>query len=149
MPRVVHFEIHADEPTRAVAFYTDLFGWKTTKWGGPMEYYLCDTGEGLGINGGIVRRMGAKPADGQPVNSYVCTVDVPNVDQYFAKALALGARLFFLQNARSGHRLAGIHQGFGRQHSRTYAERPDGQVNTTPAGSTHFAGPGCGKSRKV
>ena len=26
----------------------------------------------------------------QPVNSFVCTVDVPNVDEYFAKALAAG-----------------------------------------------------------
>ena len=91
MPRVVHFEIHADDPDRAIAFYTALFAWKITKWDGPMEYYMIDTGgESRGINGGMVRRMGPKPTEGQAVNSYVCTVDVPNVDDYFAKALAGG-----------------------------------------------------------
>ena len=90
MPRVVHFEIHADDPDRAVKFYTTLFGWKFTKWDGPMEYYMIDTGEGVGINGGLVRRMGPRPTEGQAVNSYVCTVDVPNVDNYFTKAVAGG-----------------------------------------------------------
>jgi predicted enzyme related to lactoylglutathione lyase len=91
MPRVCHFEIHADDPARAATFYTTLFGWKITKWAGPMEYHMVDTGEGVGINGGIVRRMGPRPVEGQAVNSYVCTVDVPSVDTYFANALAAGA----------------------------------------------------------
>lgn len=90
MPRVVHFEIHADDPDRAIAFYKALFGWKMTKWGGPMDYYMIDTGEGVGINGGLVRRMGPRPTEGQAVNAYVCTVNVLNVDDYFAKALANG-----------------------------------------------------------
>ena len=29
MPRVVHFEISADNPERAIDFYTKTFGWKT------------------------------------------------------------------------------------------------------------------------
>ena len=28
MPRPIHFEIHADDPDRAVAFYKGLFGWE-------------------------------------------------------------------------------------------------------------------------
>lgn len=91
MPRVVHFEIHAENPQRAVAFYTALFDWKITKWDGPIEYYLIDTGEGRGINGGMVKRMGPAPTDGQAVNAYVCTVDVTDVDAYFTKAVQLGA----------------------------------------------------------
>jgi predicted enzyme related to lactoylglutathione lyase len=38
MPRVVHFEIHAGDPSRAISFYEKLFGWKFQKWDGPVEY---------------------------------------------------------------------------------------------------------------
>ncbi len=40
MSRVVHFEIPADDPARAVKFYEKVFGWKFQKWEGPMEYWL-------------------------------------------------------------------------------------------------------------
>jgi hypothetical protein len=85
MPRVIHFEIHAADCARAAKFYTDLFGWSITKWDGPVEYWLIKTGEDgtRGINGGMVSR--------KCVNSYVCTVDVPNLDESFAKAQKLGA----------------------------------------------------------
>jgi uncharacterized protein len=59
MARPVHFDITAEDPDRASAFYGDVFGWKFQKWGdgGPMEYWLIDTGEGdPGINGGMSRR---------------------------------------------------------------------------------------------
>lgn len=95
MPRVVHFEIHADNPERARKFYGDLFGWEFTQFGGPMDYWIIRTGsEGQpGIDGGIMRRMGAPPADGQPVNAYVCTVDVDQLDESLEKALSSGGRL--------------------------------------------------------
>ena len=35
MPRVVHFEIHAENPERAIEFYSGLFGWEVMKWEGP------------------------------------------------------------------------------------------------------------------
>ena len=38
MPRVIHFEIHAEDPERAVTFYQRVFGWTCTKWSGPVEY---------------------------------------------------------------------------------------------------------------
>ncbi|WP_424204801.1 VOC family protein [Sulfuricaulis sp.] len=38
MPRVVHFELPADDPQRAVAFYEKAFGWTITKWEGPFDY---------------------------------------------------------------------------------------------------------------
>ncbi len=40
MPRVVHFEIHAGEPERAIRFYEKVLGWSFQKWEGPMEYWL-------------------------------------------------------------------------------------------------------------
>ena len=95
MPRVIHFEIHAENPERAVDFYKKVFGWSFQKWGGPMDYYLVTTGEAgqPGINGGLMRRQGPPPAEGQPVNAYVCTIDVPNIDEFSSKALAAGARV--------------------------------------------------------
>jgi len=38
MPRVVHFEIQADDPEKAIAFYRELLGWQFSKWDGPREY---------------------------------------------------------------------------------------------------------------
>src|SRR5213078_3335736 len=60
MARVIHFEIHAENPDRAVKFYKDLFGWEFTKWDGPQPYWLIKTGpDGQpGINGGMVPRRG-------------------------------------------------------------------------------------------
>lgn len=93
MPRPIHFEIQADDPARAIAFYQKLFGWTFHKFeGGPMPYWLVTTGpDGTpGINGGLHPRIGPKPVDGQAVIAYVCTIDVPNVDDYVANATAAG-----------------------------------------------------------
>ncbi len=88
MPRPVHFEIHASDPKRAIAFYSGLFGWEFTSWGGPMEYWTVKTGpDGTpGINGGLVRRRGDEPVDMAAVNAYVCTIDVPDIDGFIKKA---------------------------------------------------------------
>jgi predicted enzyme related to lactoylglutathione lyase len=93
MPRVVHFEIHAENPERALRFYSAVFGWQFDKWAGPMDYWLIRTGpdEERGINGGMVRRMGLAPVDDQAVNAYCCTVMVPSVDDFVARATSLGA----------------------------------------------------------
>jgi predicted enzyme related to lactoylglutathione lyase len=95
MNRVVHFEIHAGEPRRAIDFYSKLFGWKFEPYGPPDFYWLITTGEkdAPGINGGLVRRMGANPdpKDATPVIAYVATVDVESVDKTAAAALKLGA----------------------------------------------------------
>ena len=93
MPRPVHFEIHASDPQRAIAFYKSMFAWEFTQWGGPMEYWIVNTGpEGQpGINGGLVRRRGEAPSDGAAVNAYVCTIDVSDIDSYIKKAEGAGA----------------------------------------------------------
>ncbi len=76
MPRVVHFEVPADNPERAIQFYSDVFGWKFQKWEGPMEYWLVQTGEEQrGIDGGLMRRE----HPGAPV---VNTIEVASVDEF-------------------------------------------------------------------
>ncbi|MSU49670.1 MAG: VOC family protein [Opitutus sp.] len=96
MPRPIHFEIHADNPERAIAFYTITLGWTFKKWeGGPMPYWLVTTGADgtTGINGGLHPRMGPPAVDGQAVVAFVCTVDVDNVDAYVAKVTAAGGNI--------------------------------------------------------
>lgn len=58
MPRVVHFEIDAEKPERAVKFYEKVFGWKIEKWKGPVDYWLITTGKEKepGIDGGLAKR---------------------------------------------------------------------------------------------
>lgn len=87
MPRVVHFEIAADDPERAAAFYSKVFGWKITKWDGPQDYWLITTGQDgePGINGGLMRPMG--PA------RCVNTVDVPSVDEVVARITGSGGKV--------------------------------------------------------
>ena len=74
MPRVVHFEIHAGDPARAINFYERVFGWTFLKWDGPMPYWLVTTGPDAepGINGGLHERRGE--IDGEGVIAYVCTL---------------------------------------------------------------------------
>ena len=93
MPRVVHFEIHAADPNRAVNFYQTLFGWSFQKWEGPMDYWLVTTGpnDQPGINGGLVQRQGE--IDGQAVIAYVCTVDVEDLDASVQKAVDNGGQI--------------------------------------------------------
>ncbi len=57
MSRVMHFELSARDPERAVSFYGELFGWQFQKWEGSEEYWLVTTGpdEEPGINGGMMR----------------------------------------------------------------------------------------------
>jgi predicted enzyme related to lactoylglutathione lyase len=92
MGRVVHFEVHAEDPDRAARFYAGLLGWQFKKWDGPADYWLITTGpaDQPGINGGLVRRMGGGPLDGAAVNAHVCTAAVSDVDQGVRRATELG-----------------------------------------------------------
>ena len=82
MTRVVHFEVMAEDPARAIKFYKNVFGWEIVKWAeGAQDYWLVTTGsnEEPGINGGIAK------SQGQPMT--VNTIDVPSVDDFSAKVV--------------------------------------------------------------
>ncbi|HEX5145512.1 MAG TPA: VOC family protein [Conexibacter sp.] len=93
MGRVVHFEIHADDPERAAAFYRGVFGWQIAKWDGAAEYWLVTTGDPgeRGIDGAILRRP--VPVAGMGANAFVCTAQVDDVSATLAQALASGGEL--------------------------------------------------------
>ena len=96
-------ELHTRDLARAKAFYAELFGWKMQHMT-QIDYWLIDTAHEneQGISGGIVKRMGPKPADGQAVNAFVCTVNVPSVDTYFARAQKLGGTVALAKMAIPG-----------------------------------------------
>jgi hypothetical protein len=97
MPRVVHFEISAKEPEKVVDFYQKVFGWKVTKWEGPQEYWLVETGEAEepGISGGIMR------AD-EVFSGTVNSVDVPDIDAYIEKINQNGGEIVVEKHAIPG-----------------------------------------------
>jgi predicted enzyme related to lactoylglutathione lyase len=91
MPRPVHFEIHANDPSRAIKFYEKTFGWVFQQWG-EQEYWLITTGSAdePGIDGGLIPRHGEAPALGAPVNSFVVTVQVDDLDSTVKEATQSG-----------------------------------------------------------
>jgi predicted enzyme related to lactoylglutathione lyase len=99
MPRVVHFELPAEDPERASTFYRNVFGWTIHKWDGPQEYWLVTTGakEAPGIDGGLMRASAEFPAR-TPIN----TIDVPAIDEYIAKVEAAGGKVIMPKTAIPG-----------------------------------------------
>lgn len=100
MNRVVHFEIHAKDLDGAQKFYGEIFGWKITDLGPQMgNYRMVSTGEDEagaqwpGINGGITPRMGNPPSGGEPVNAFVCTITVDDVDSFIQKVKGAGGSI--------------------------------------------------------
>ena len=91
MDHLVHFEIHADDPARAIAFYTTLFGWTVAQMGAEPYWLVTATTEGEpGISGAILPRRGPRPAPDAPVNGMVNTVQVDDVDAALRRARELG-----------------------------------------------------------
>ena len=81
---IVHFEIPADDVTRAQKFYKQAFGWKISDpW--KMNYFFVETrkqGE-EGINGGLMKRQNP----GQPFMNYIA---VKSVDAALARVVKAG-----------------------------------------------------------
>jgi uncharacterized protein len=89
MPKVMHFEISADDPKRAMAFYDKVFGWKYQKYeGGNMDYWLVTAGEKSepGINGAIQPRT-------QLPQSVISTIMVDSIDDTITKIIENGGQI--------------------------------------------------------
>ena len=100
MNRIVHFEIHAKDLDKMQEFYESIFGWQIQDLGPLMgNYRLVNTGKDEaeakwpGINGGMMPRMGPPPSGGEPVNAFVCTVNVDNLDAYLGKVTGAGGSI--------------------------------------------------------
>jgi predicted enzyme related to lactoylglutathione lyase len=88
MPRVIHFDLSADDPERAMAFYKDVFDWQVEKWAGPSDYWLMKTGEqnDEGVTGGIARRI-------DPADTTAVVFDVPSVDDFAERVCRSGGQI--------------------------------------------------------
>lgn len=87
MGKVVHFEVPVDDPQRARAFYSDVFGWKLDAYG-EEGYWLATAGEPdeRGVDGALINR-GAIHA------SPVIVIGVASVDDCLASAERAGAEV--------------------------------------------------------
>ena len=96
MPRVIHFEIAAENPERAVKFYQKAFGWMIEKWG-PVDYWLVTTGEDTepGINGAITEKN-------DHVTSTTNTIGVGSFEEALKKIIEAGGKQLMPKTAVAG-----------------------------------------------
>ena len=103
MVRPVHFEIHATDPERSCRFYQAVLGWSIEQWG-DQPYWIITTGrtDEPGINGGLLPRRGPAPEVGAPVNAFVLTHAVDDIDDTLAAAQQNGATIALPKDAMPG-----------------------------------------------
>ncbi len=97
MPRVIHFEIHVDQPDRAMQFYSNVFGWEFHKWDGPVDYWLTTTGPDSepGINGALQQRENTNM-------STMNTIETPSLDEALALITRNGGKIIQHRRAVPG-----------------------------------------------
>jgi len=87
MERVLKFEVPAKDPIKLQGFYKNVFGWKFSKWDGPMDYWNISTGKNKpGIDGGMEKITGR-------VKSIVNVIKVRNLDSTIKKIKSNGGIL--------------------------------------------------------
>jgi uncharacterized protein len=88
MPRISYLDFSADDPERAVSFYSKVFGWQVNKWDGPLEYWEIKTGEPNehGIDGGLAKR--------ERIGEWTTPfINVSSVDEYIKKIESSGGKI--------------------------------------------------------
>ena len=98
MPTIVHFDIGADDTSRAKAFYGTLFGWEMTSPPGMDQYMLIETKdlEGKpGPGGGLAKRDDPS----QPIVMYI---GVDDMERYLAESEKLGGKVVMPKMAVPG-----------------------------------------------
>jgi predicted enzyme related to lactoylglutathione lyase len=104
MNRIVHFEIQAEKPERAMKFYKDIFGWEFPVW---MDKYwgvmtAPKESKEPGINGGLLPRPCPPPESGHGSNAFVCTVQVADFDETAKKIEKAGGKVAMPKYALPG-----------------------------------------------
>ena len=78
MNTIGYFEIQSSNPSRDIAFYKAVFGWKFIKDDHiPITYYRIETNS---ISGGLLERPAKVPPSESGTNAFVCSVQVENFD---------------------------------------------------------------------
>lgn len=86
--RPVHFEIPVDDPARAAAFYSGVFGWNINEFPGSPSYYgLASTGDSTpGIDGALMQR-------GQGNEGTRISMSVSSIEEASEKISAGGGKI--------------------------------------------------------
>ncbi|HLN45316.1 MAG TPA: VOC family protein [Candidatus Sulfotelmatobacter sp.] len=87
MPKVIHFEIPAENPERAVEFYRKVFDWRIEKWKGAVPYWIINAGEDneVGINGAIHEKGNFK--------TVVNIISVSSIDEFLNRIIEAGGKI--------------------------------------------------------
>lgn len=95
MPRVVHFECHADDPEQVAAFYREVFGWEVVRTADPY-YFLLRTGgaDEPGIDGAVMPRVRG--------SSFTNLVGVSSIDDTLLRCIRAGGEILMPRRSVSG-----------------------------------------------
>src|SRR5947199_6316394 len=74
----LYFEIQADDPQRALTFYSQVFGWTFSAVDGlAVPYWRIETG---GARGGLLQRPAKTPPPECSTNAFVCSIEIESFD---------------------------------------------------------------------
>jgi predicted enzyme related to lactoylglutathione lyase len=90
---IIWFEIPADNPERANAFYTNLFGWKINPFPGGGDYWHIDTGGADDTPDGALK---GRKQPGEPIVNYI---SVDSVAEFSKKIAKHGGKICMAQTA--------------------------------------------------
>jgi predicted enzyme related to lactoylglutathione lyase len=100
MNKIVHFEIVAIDPMRAIDFYTKALGWEFKKFegsGGDMEYWnvICaPQNTPNAINGGLRKEMGTDVKERtKSVNGFINFAAVEDIEDILKKVESSGGEI--------------------------------------------------------
>ena len=85
---VVHWELMSNDPAGVSAFYAKIFGWKV-KHMPELNYRTVETGNKMGINGGIFKPEREGPWPG----NMLFYVGVDDLAKYRKKIVAAGGKI--------------------------------------------------------
>jgi len=96
MSRVIWFDMRAQDPQKAIDFYTRVFKWDFKKSNMPMDYWLITTGDPKtpGIDGGLTQ--------GEPIRPVVNTIAVEDLTTTIEKVQLYGGKVISPRSAIPG-----------------------------------------------
>jgi predicted enzyme related to lactoylglutathione lyase len=91
MNTIGYFEIQSSNPTKAIDFYTNVFGWSFVREHHvPIEYYRIET---ISINGGLLARPLRTPPTLFGTNAFVCSIQVESFDKTAKDIIENGGKI--------------------------------------------------------
>ena len=86
MSMTIHFEIPADDLSRAKSFYNGLFGWEIYESPGRKNYLLIKADGEKHVSSSIIKRF-------SPRQTTIIYFDVPSVEECSAMIVKLGGNI--------------------------------------------------------